>query len=520
MKKTRLPFIAAIAASLLAFSCQNAIDPGSATKPETPAAASPSPSTDASLSALSISAGGAAVTLSPAFESGTTAYTATVANAVESVSVAATATDSGAKLSGSGAASLAVGANSLSVVVTAADGTTKKTYTITVTRLALYDATLSVLDIVNGDSSVALSSEFSGGKADYSARLPNSCSSLRIYAKPADPKATATFSLGASPLAVSTTSGDGSTAPILMGSAAVAEGLNEISIVVTGSDGLTKKAYTISATKVAAGLSSEARLESISVTANGSPLVLDSLGGNGEFAACQAFVDSSVTSVVVAATPRDSGGIVYGNGEVSLANVMNKVRVVVTAADGTAIQTMIFVMRAKVSSLSDYVGTWSGREARTSGDFKATIAADGAATLTIAYEYYGHIYSGKAVIESSTGNATIANSGVQDYVDYIYDSDAGTLDTQGEGLYRRVGEDTGSLKGSWAADSSSLDFKDDGTFTALTSSGSRSGRWDSTTITYNTEASDFIYTAYVSPASLKSMVFKYDNHEEFTLTKK
>jgi hypothetical protein len=57
-----------------------------------------------------------------------------VAKSVSSITVAATATDSGATLSGTGAVNLSEGTNTVSVVVTTADGTTKKTYAVTVDR--------------------------------------------------------------------------------------------------------------------------------------------------------------------------------------------------------------------------------------------------------------------------------------------------------------------------------------------------------------------------------------------------
>lgn len=89
-------------------------------------------STDATLKALSVNTG----TLSPKFASGTTAYTVNVANNVSSITVNATATDSNAKVTGTGKTNLSVGKNTISVKVTAEDGTTTKTYTITVTRAA------------------------------------------------------------------------------------------------------------------------------------------------------------------------------------------------------------------------------------------------------------------------------------------------------------------------------------------------------------------------------------------------
>jgi hypothetical protein len=83
------------------------------------------------LSALALSSG----TLAPGFAANVTTYTATVDNTVSSLLVTATPADSTATVTvnGSTPASLDVGANTLTIVVTASDSTTK-TYTVTVTR--------------------------------------------------------------------------------------------------------------------------------------------------------------------------------------------------------------------------------------------------------------------------------------------------------------------------------------------------------------------------------------------------
>ncbi len=116
----------------------NGVTPKGTASDEASAAAK-SPSSDADLSALAVSQG----TLSPAFDAGKIAYTATVANSVASMTVTPTASDSKATLTvdgtavgsgeASGAIDLDIGSNSISVVVTAENATTK-TYTITVTR--------------------------------------------------------------------------------------------------------------------------------------------------------------------------------------------------------------------------------------------------------------------------------------------------------------------------------------------------------------------------------------------------
>ena len=102
-------------------------------------------SSDASLFALALAeSGGATITLTPGFATGTTTYTASVANGIDTVTLAATKNDSNATVviasdddtgtPGVAELDLNVGSNTLTVTVTAEDGTTEQEYTITVTR--------------------------------------------------------------------------------------------------------------------------------------------------------------------------------------------------------------------------------------------------------------------------------------------------------------------------------------------------------------------------------------------------
>ena len=84
-----------------------------------------SPSSDATLRTLSLSG----LTLLPGFDPATTAYTAEV-DTLETTTVEAMATHSGAMVSGTGDVSLDVGENTITVMVTAEDGTTMMTYTL------------------------------------------------------------------------------------------------------------------------------------------------------------------------------------------------------------------------------------------------------------------------------------------------------------------------------------------------------------------------------------------------------
>ena len=110
-----------------------------------PEAQAQTASTDATLNALAIegATGGEDILLNPVFDADTEAYTASVGNRIDAVTLTATTTDSNATVAitsdddsstqGEAELDLTVGSNTLTVTVTAED-TTTKTYTITVTR--------------------------------------------------------------------------------------------------------------------------------------------------------------------------------------------------------------------------------------------------------------------------------------------------------------------------------------------------------------------------------------------------
>ena len=113
-----------------------------------------SESTDATLSALGLSG----ATLSPIFASTTEIYTADVGNSVSSTTVTAIPNDAGAiaviKIGGTedpdGTVDLMEGANVITVVITAEDGVTTKTYTVAVARSSTPDTgnVLTVSELV------------------------------------------------------------------------------------------------------------------------------------------------------------------------------------------------------------------------------------------------------------------------------------------------------------------------------------------------------------------------------------
>lgn len=189
-------------------------------------------SSDANLSNLALSQG----TLSPAFASGTTSYSATVANSVAAINLTPTAADAKASLKVNGSAatsgsaasiSLHIGANTIPVLITAEDGT-QKTYTVTVSRAASSNASLASITLSAG----SLSPVFAAGTTSYTAAVGNGVSALQITPTLAD--ATASISVNGT----AATSGSAVTIPLAVGD-------NTITVAITAQDGTTSATYTI-----------------------------------------------------------------------------------------------------------------------------------------------------------------------------------------------------------------------------------------------------------------------------------
>ena len=187
-------------------------------------------STVSTLSGLALSAG----SLNPAFATGTTAYTASVT--ASAIAVTPTVTDSNAtvKVNGVTVASgvtsdsipLVVGINPITVRVTAQDGTTQSTYTVTVTRLSTV-STLAGLAISPG----TLSPAFATGTTTYMAIMPATATGVAVTPTASD--LTSTIKVNGTSVASGTTS---ATIPIT--------DTQTIATVVTAQDGSTTP-YTL-----------------------------------------------------------------------------------------------------------------------------------------------------------------------------------------------------------------------------------------------------------------------------------
>jgi len=284
------------------------------------------------LSALKLSTG----TLSPVFGAATTGYTASVANSINSITVTPTISDANAtvKVNGttvaSGAASsainLTIGANTIATVVTAQDGVTTKTYTVTVTRAASTDALLtsvkltptSTLTVVTGPAYV-----------NYTTSVPNATSSVSVTATEQDPTATITVN------GVITASGTAS-APIALNA-----GSNTINIVSTAQDGKTTKTYIITATRAASAIATLSAL-----TISSGTLMPAFATATTVYTAT---VPNATSSIMVTPTTTDPTATVTVNGtaltsgtasaSILLAAGTNTITTTVTAQDGVTVKT-------------------------------------------------------------------------------------------------------------------------------------------------------------------------------------
>ncbi|OIR00730.1 cadherin-like beta sandwich domain protein [mine drainage metagenome] len=319
-------------------------------------------SNDATLSALSISAG----TLSPSFPSGTD-YTATVTNATTSIKVTPTHNESHATIqvrinagtyasvtsgSASSALSLNVGDNTIDILVTAQDGTTN-TYHIVVRRQSS-DATLSNLVA----TTATFSSPFVSSTIDYQTIVPYTTSSITVT-----PTITTPVSPGsATPHAtVQVRINDGVTqfpyATVVTASGATSGtsaalnlrvGDNMIDVNVTAEDGVTSIDYRIKVTRTAP--SSNANLSGFSLeTPSGTPVTTTPVFDAATTSYTIPNVSASTADIKVTATAADAtatvttqlngaGSFVTGTQTYTLATGLNTLIIRVTAQDGITIK--------------------------------------------------------------------------------------------------------------------------------------------------------------------------------------
>ena len=295
-------------------------------------------SSDAKLSALTLSGIDFGT-----FDSTTTSYTARVANSVTETTVIPTVNHSGAsyaiKLGGvmdaDGVVSLNMGNNVITVDVTAEDGNTAQTYTITVTRAAppSTDATLSSLSMTGIDFGT-----FAPATASYTAQVADSVSHTTVTPTVNHPGSGYVIKLGG------TTDADGVIA--------LAVGSNVITVEVTAQDGETTRTYTVTVTR-AEPSSTDATLSSLTLSG------IDFGTFDSTTSSYTAQVANDVTKTTVTPTVNHSGasyviklgGVTDEDGAISLSVGANVITVEVTAEDAITTQTYTVTVTRDVSNL-------------------------------------------------------------------------------------------------------------------------------------------------------------------------
>ncbi|GHT38853.1 hypothetical protein AGMMS49965_03370 [Bacteroidia bacterium] len=317
-------------------------------------------SNNANLNNLTVNQG----TLTPTFNANTISYSVSVANTVSSITISATKAHAAASVSGDGAKTLNVGANAFTVDVTAEDGTTKKTYTVNITRAAPVvqsnDATLSSLTVNQG----TLTPTFNASTTTYSVSVANSVASITI---------SATANHGAASVAGT-------------GSQSLNVGSNSFNIVCTAEDG-TPKTYTVNITRAAPVVqSNDATLSSLSVNQGTLTPTF-----NANTTSYSVSVANSVASITISATANHDAASVAGVGNQSLSVGNNSFNIVCTAEDGTPKTYTVNITRAApvvqsndatLSSLSVNQGTLTPTFSASTTSYSVNVA-NSVASITI-----------------------------------------------------------------------------------------------------------------------------------------
>ncbi|MCY4652589.1 MAG: cadherin-like beta sandwich domain-containing protein, partial [Dehalococcoidia bacterium] len=190
---------------------------------------------------------GASIALTPSFDPLVFTYAASAPNNFATTSVAVTKSYGGAALQFVGTVgavqtgntyeveySLDVGDNLVEVAVTSADGSETKTYTVTVTREASDDATLSSFELLDADGAVIdLTPEFDSATEVYSASVPSGVESVVLTTTKSHAGAAALIILPSGMSAPDEATAD------------LAAGDNLIKAMVTAEDGNTVKTYMV-----------------------------------------------------------------------------------------------------------------------------------------------------------------------------------------------------------------------------------------------------------------------------------
>ena len=257
-------------------------------------------SSDATLSSLVIKSH----TLSPKFNKNTEKYTIkTSVNELTFTTI--TPTESEATYVLNGNENFVTGENIVTIEVTAPDGETKKTYTLTVTKEGSKNNNLATLEVEN----YTIKPVFHKGVTFYAVEVPNNVNSVMIHATAEDPNAVIT---GAGLNTIST-------------------GENYIDIIVESESG-TKKTYRVLVTKEA---SDNNYLASLNVSEGTlKQAITESEAFDKTINKYKVTVPNTVDEITVVGTTEDNNATVVGLKSYSLDYGKNTISIIVTSESG------------------------------------------------------------------------------------------------------------------------------------------------------------------------------------------
>ena len=221
----------------------------------------------------------------------------------------------------------------ITIVVTAQDGTTMKTYEVTVNRALGNDATLSSLAISEG----MLDPSFDSGTTDYTVAVANNVETITVTPTANDPNAMNI-----------TVNGDDVASGAQSGEIALTEGgSNTITVVVTAQDGLIVETYTV---VVSRAPSSDATLSSLLISEG----MLDPSFDSGTTDYTVAVANSTTTITVTPTVNHSHATIAMKVNDMAFTTLSDPIAlieggdtaiaVVVTAQDGVTITTYTVVV--------------------------------------------------------------------------------------------------------------------------------------------------------------------------------
>jgi len=267
--------------------------------------------TNANLKSLTVSAG----TLTPSFNPNTTSYTVNVGGAVSTITITGVAADPNATVSGNVVnAPINPGNNNFSIVVTAADGTTTKTYTVNVIRSSGTGSNADLANLIV--SAGTLVPVFDPAVTSYTVNVTNLVVMISIIGIPADPNAIVA-NVNNAPLSV---------------------GNNAFTVTVTADNGVNTKDYNVTVVRAP---SSNSYLKSLTVSAGTLSPAFSPTTTNYTVK-----VNYTVATISITGVAADANATVTGNVTDAPINIGSNIfTLTVTASDNSTRNYTVTVIR-------------------------------------------------------------------------------------------------------------------------------------------------------------------------------